>query len=204
MHSGVAQPKRSSGPGSWRSGDTGQARVRAGASGSAIRAQPRGRHQSEEDHDQRQATAEESDAGWNKAFVSAIREFKERFRGSPDLGPALAIASEDLYGRDIHWALELIQNAEDAGARHVTFIFERERVVVTNDGDVFTAEDVWGICSAGHIPRRTRSGSSVDRYAVTVDEAFRLLQEIGPSTASMVSFLVRAIPTDDASEPRRH
>ncbi len=42
-----------------------------------------------------------------------------------------------------------------------------------------------------------------DRYAVTVDEAFRLLQEIGPSTASMVSFLVRAIPTDDASEPRR-
>ena len=102
--------------------------------------------------------AEESNSGWNEAFVSAIREFKERFRGSPDLGPALAIASEDLYGRDIHWALELIQNAEDAGARHVTFIFERERVIVANDGDVFAAEDVWGICSAGHSPKKNKIG----------------------------------------------
>ena len=102
--------------------------------------------------------ADESDPDWNEAFVSAIREFKERFRGSPDLGPALAIASEDLYGRDIHWALELIQNAEDAGARHVTFVFERERVIVANDGDAFTAEDVWGICSAGHSPKKNKIG----------------------------------------------
>lgn len=101
---------------------------------------------------------EEVDPGWNQAFVNAIRAFKEQFRGSPDLGPALAIASEDLYGRDIHWALELIQNAEDAGARRVTFVFERECVTVTNDGDPFIAEDVWGICSAGHSPKKNKIG----------------------------------------------
>ena len=104
------------------------------------------------------AKVDESVPGWNEAFVSAIRAFKEQFRSSPDLGPALAIASEDLYGRDIHWALELIQNAEDAGARQVTFVFEHDRVTVANDGALFTNEDVWGICSAGHSPKKNKIG----------------------------------------------
>jgi hypothetical protein len=92
----------------------------------------------------------ETDPTWNEAFIGAIRELKERFRGSPDLRPLLSIASEQLYGRDIHWALELIQNAEDAGARRIVFVFEPDRVTVQNDGEAFTAADVWAICSAGH------------------------------------------------------
>lgn len=100
---------------------------------------------------------EEAD-GWNEAFVRAILDLKERFRGSPDLGRLLKIASEQLYGKDVHWALELLQNAEDAGARHIVFVFERDRVLVSNDGAAFDAEDVWAICSAGHSAKKNKIG----------------------------------------------
>lgn len=97
-------------------------------------------------------------AGWNRAFVRAIRVLKERYRGSPDLGRLLRIASEQLYGKDVHWALELIQNAEDAGAKHIVFVFEHDRVLVSNDGEPFSAEDVWAICSAGHSAKKNKIG----------------------------------------------
>lgn len=100
----------------------------------------------------------EVDPDWNEAFVGAIRSLKEQFRGSPDLRPLLSIASEQLYGRDIHWALELIQNAEDAGARRILFLFEPDRVLVQNDGESFTGPDVWAICSAGHSTKKNKIG----------------------------------------------
>jgi hypothetical protein len=100
----------------------------------------------------------EEAAGWNDAYVAAIRSYKERFRDSPDLKRLLPIVAERLYGRDIHWALELIQNAEDAGARRIVFVFEPETVHVYNDGSNFTAEDIWAICSAGHSQKKNKIG----------------------------------------------
>ncbi len=83
----------------------------------------------------------ESDPGWNHAFVSAIRDWKDRFRDSAERRSALEIVSDQLYGKDIHWALEPIQNAEDAGAKQITFVFDRDEVRVTNDGAPFMAAD---------------------------------------------------------------
>ena len=100
----------------------------------------------------------ESKSGWNHAFVSAIRGWKDRFRDSADLRSALEIVSDQLYGKDIHWALELIQNAEDAGAKKITFEFDRDEVRVTNDGKPFTAADVWGICSVGQSRKKNKIG----------------------------------------------
>ena len=57
------------------------------------------------------------------------------------------LTSKSLYGEKVHYALELIQNAEDAGASAITFIFDKERLVVVNDGDVFQPDDVDAICS---------------------------------------------------------
>jgi len=100
----------------------------------------------------------EEDDAWNTAFVSAVREQKERFRGSKDLRNLLRIAGQLLYGKDIHWAMELVQNAEDAGARRIVFVFEPSRVLVWNDGESFRAQDIWAICSAGHSVKRNKIG----------------------------------------------
>ena len=96
--------------------------------------------------------------GWNEAFVAAISTHKEQFRSSKDLKALLRIAGELLYGRDIHWAMELVQNAEDAGARRLVFVFEPDRILVWNDGVAFGAADVWAICSAGHSAKRNKIG----------------------------------------------
>jgi hypothetical protein len=59
----------------------------------------------------------------------------------------LKLMSRSLYGEKVHYALELIQNAEDACSSSITFIFERDRIVVINDGEVFEPYDVDAICS---------------------------------------------------------
>lgn len=100
----------------------------------------------------------ESTADWNTTFITAIRSFKEQFRGSKDLERSLRILSELLYGRDVHWALELLQNAEDAEASRIAFVFYSDRVVVVNDGVQFSPADVWGICSAGHSGKKNKVG----------------------------------------------
>jgi hypothetical protein len=98
------------------------------------------------------------DPEWSDAFIWAIRAHKEQFRGSRDLRRLLAIAGDLLYGKSIHWALELLQNAEDAGTTCLSFVFEPDRIVVWNNGHTFTEEDVWGICSAGHSAKRNKIG----------------------------------------------
>jgi hypothetical protein len=74
--------------------------------------------------------------GWNQAFISAVREVKNRYRNSPDPPALLRIVSEKLYGREIHWALELIQNAEDEGAHRIVFIFRPDEMLVFSDGEI--------------------------------------------------------------------
>jgi hypothetical protein len=54
-----------------------------------------------------------------------------------------------LYSQRTHFLFELIQNAEDAGARELTFELFGDRLVVRHDGRPFTEADVRGICGVG-------------------------------------------------------
>ncbi|MCM0673217.1 hypothetical protein NCC78_00510 [Micromonospora phytophila] len=51
-----------------------------------------------------------------------------------------------LYADRTHFILELLQNAEDARASHVTFTLHPDRLVVEHDGRPFNERDVRGIC----------------------------------------------------------
>jgi len=66
---------------------------------------------------------------------------------SEDRDNLLRLTSRRLYGEKIHYALELIQNAEDEDSSSITFIFNNDHVAIINDGRPFDEKDVWRICS---------------------------------------------------------
>jgi hypothetical protein len=55
-----------------------------------------------------------------------------------------------LYSDRTHFIFELIQNAEDAGARELAFELFDDRLEVRHDGRPFTDADVRGICGVGN------------------------------------------------------
>lgn len=89
---------------------------------------------------------------WNSALIININQRRKNERElAPDMAQRedslLKLVSRSLYGAKVHYALELIQNAEDAGSTSITFIFEEDKIIVVNDGEVFIADDVDAICS---------------------------------------------------------
>jgi hypothetical protein len=54
-----------------------------------------------------------------------------------------------LYSERTHFLLELIQNAEDAGATEVAFDLFGDRLELRHDGRPFTEADVRGVCGVG-------------------------------------------------------
>src|SRR3989304_6928095 len=83
---------------------------------------------------------------WNSDLIKTIFAQKQREK-SEDRDNLLRLVSRSLYGEAIHYALELIQNAEDEKSSVIKFIFDKDCVVVINDGRPFNDDDVWGICS---------------------------------------------------------
>jgi hypothetical protein len=83
---------------------------------------------------------------WNSDFIRKIFVQKQKER-SEDRDNLLKLVSRSLYGEAIHYAMELIQNAEDEGSSSIKFIFDKDHLVVINNGRPFDDSDVWGICS---------------------------------------------------------
>jgi len=94
---------------------------------------------------------------WNSDLIRAIFSQKQREK-SEDRDNLLKLVSKSLYGEAIHYALELIQNAEDEDSSFIKFIFDKDRVTVINDGKSFDDDDVWGICSVRTGRKRGRIG----------------------------------------------
>ena len=67
--------------------------------------------------------------------------------------------AEDLLARRVytdpgHFLIELLQNAEDSGARQWKVVFDSNRIVVWHDGAHFDARDVVGVTSIGQTTKR--------------------------------------------------
>jgi hypothetical protein len=85
-------------------------------------------------------------SNWEQSLIEKIFAEKQREK-SEDRDNLLRLTSRRLYGEKIHYALELIQNAEDEDSDSITFIFDKDDVSVINDGRPFDEKDVWRICS---------------------------------------------------------
>ena len=56
----------------------------------------------------------------------------------------------ELYSRPSHFIYELLQNAEDAGAKKVQFVLTKEGLDTYHDGRKFNFKDIDGITSVGN------------------------------------------------------
>ncbi len=94
--------------------------------------------------------------GWNDKLVDEVRRTKE-LEESVDRAGALRLLPY-LPGAEVHYAYELLQNADDEGATQVEFRFTDEGLIVSNNGEPFDANDVWSVCSLGLSRKRRKIG----------------------------------------------
>jgi hypothetical protein len=95
---------------------------------------------------------------WDHEHVFGVRKEKERFRGDKDKENLLRMVTESAYSKEIHYVLELIQNAEDEDSKNITFTITNDHILVENDGEPFSADDVFSICSAGQTKKENKIG----------------------------------------------
>src|SRR4030042_1355345 len=94
---------------------------------------------------------------WDSSLIEKIYSEKIREK-SEDRDNLLVLTSKQLYGDKVHYALELIQNAEDEGSSTIHFVFNDDHAVVSNDGRPFGEDDVQGICSVRPGRKRNKIG----------------------------------------------
>jgi hypothetical protein len=95
---------------------------------------------------------------WDHEHVRRVRKEKERYRGDKDKENLLRMVTESAYSEETHYVLELIQNAEDEGSRTIAFTITNDSILVENDGEPFSADDVFSICSAGQSRKENKIG----------------------------------------------
>lgn len=95
---------------------------------------------------------------WDHEHVCRIRKEKERYRGDKDKENLFKMVTESVYSEETHYVLELIQNAEDEGSKAITFTITNDSIIVENDGEPFSADDVFSICSAGQSRKENKIG----------------------------------------------
>lgn len=78
--------------------------------------------------------------------------------------------------------IELLQNADDAGATIVDFSFIDGRLVCSNDGTVFTSQDVQGLCRSGKSSKSR--GSSIGYRGIGFKSTAALASQILVSSGS--------------------
>jgi len=86
-----------------------------------------------------------------------VENMRRRYRN------LLATIAEDLNSKDSHFVLELVQNAEDNSyadgvAPSLSFIAERDRLIVINNEIGFLRENVVALCSAGESSKKNKTG----------------------------------------------
>src|SRR5438874_1854922 len=81
----------------------------------------------------------------------------------PVLDCAIQHLSDDLYAEDVHFVLELVQNADDnryqpAEAPYIRLVRSRDRLLVQNNEAGFEEPNVRALCSIGQSSKKKAAG----------------------------------------------
>ena len=94
---------------------------------------------------------------------------------------ALTKLSDDLYSEDIHFVLELIQNADDnkyeSGKSPVLkFIIESDKILIQNNEEGFAEENILALCSVGE-STKTKQEGYIGEKGIGFKSVFRISDE---------------------------
>jgi hypothetical protein len=99
----------------------------------------------------------------------------------PVLDGAIQHLSEDLYAEDVHFILELVQNADDNHYRlgeiaFIRFIRSRDRLLVQNNETGFEEAHVRALCSIGQSSKKKLAGC-IGEKGIGFKSVFRISDE---------------------------
>ena len=95
--------------------------------------------------------------GFDTARAAMARAVIETLGNAPKAisqSNAEELLSTRVYTDPGHFLIELLQNAEDAGAKHWRVIFDVDKIIVWHDGNPFDARDLVGVTSIGQTTKR--------------------------------------------------
>lgn len=92
---------------------------------------------------------------WTESSKQAIHHLAARPRGV-SLANAERLLSQQVYTDQGHFLLELLQNADDAGADEFEVRFEESAITVSHNGDPFDFRDLVGVLSIGQTTKTER------------------------------------------------
>ncbi|KAD5508904.1 hypothetical protein E3N88_16607 [Mikania micrantha] len=95
------------------------------------------------------------------------------------LGRALQCLSQELYSQDSHFLLELVQNADDNVypcdvEPTLTFILQEEGVVVLNNEQGFSVENIKALCDVGNSTKKEPSAGYIGKKGIGFKSVFRV------------------------------
>lgn len=109
---------------------------------------------------------------------------------------------EDFYPDRAHFVYELLQNAEDAGATHVTFALKPDRLICEHDGREFTEADVAAITGI-HNSTKTDAQDRIGKFGVGFKSVFVYTQSPTVRSGEFAFRIVKLIlPEPIAPAPR--
>ena len=130
------------------------------------------------DHGELERAAEAAGTGdaWRARlarFAAAVIEALEAQPKSLSQASAEELLARRVYTDPGHFLVELLQNADDAGARTFAVTIEDDRVTIEHDGVPFDARDVVGVLSIG---QTTKSSDQIGFFGVGFKSVYEICE----------------------------